>query len=78
MTGMPAGLNRSCWPWPLGGVLLLERRGDLAVVAFDRGERRVRQTVSEQRGGDAEQRVADADVLVEIGQRLAGLQRFQP
>ena len=61
-----------------GGVLLLQRRADLAVVAFDRGEGGVGQAFGEQGGGDAEQGVADADVLVEVGQRLAGFQGFQP
>ena len=75
---MPAWLNRSCWPCALGGVLLLQGGGDLAVVAFDRGERRVGEAFGEQGGGDAEQGVADADVLVEEGQRLAGFQGFQP
>ena len=78
VTGMPDWLNRSCWPCALRGVLLLQGASDLAVVAFDRGEGRVREAVGEQRGGDAEQGVADADVLVEVGQRLAGLQCLQP
>ena len=78
MTGMPAGLNRSCWPCAFGGVLLLQGGADLAVVAFDRGEGGVGQAFGEQGGGDAEEGVADADVLVQVGQGLAGFQGFQP
>ena len=60
------------------GVLLLQGGADLAVVAFDRGEGGVGQAFGEQSGGDAEEGVADADVLVQVGQRLAGFQGFQP
>ena len=78
VTGMPAGPNRSCWPWRLGGFLLLQGGADLAVVAFDGLESLVGDAFGEQVGGDAEQGVADADVLVQVGQRLAGFQGFQP
>ena len=56
-----------------GSVQLLQGRGDLAVVAFDRGERGVRQALGQQGRGDAEQGVADADAAIQVGQRPAGL-----
>jgi hypothetical protein len=37
----------------LTGALLLESRGYLAVVAFDRGEGRVREAFGQECGGDA-------------------------
>ena len=61
-----------------GGVLLLQGGGDLPVVAFDGGEGVVGQALGEQRRRDAEQGVADADVLVQVRQRLAGLHGLQP
>ena len=61
-----------------GGVLLFQGGADLAVVAFDGLEGLVGEAFGEQGGGDAEEGVADADVLVQVGQGLAGFQGFQP
>ena len=78
MTGMPDWLNRSCWPSRslafcfFRAVATLRSSPSIGVKAASG------QAFGQQRGGDAEQGVADADVLVEVGQRLAGFQRFQP
>ena len=53
VTGMPDWEKRSCWPCAFGGVLLLQGRADLAVVAFDGGEGLVGEAVGQQGGGDA-------------------------
>jgi hypothetical protein len=55
---------------PFGGVLLLERGADLAVVAFDRGECGVGEAFGQQRGGDAEEGVTDTDVLIQVLQSV--------
>ena len=76
--GDARGAEQVVLAFAFGGVLLLQGGADLAVVAFDRGEGGVGQAFGEQGGGDAEEGVADADVLVQVGQRLAGFQGFQP
>ena len=78
VTGMPDWAEQVVLALRVRRVLLLQGRADLAVVAFDRGEGRVGQAFGEQRGSDAEEGVADADVLVQVRQRLAGLQGFHP
>ena len=79
-----AWVSASCWAksgprsLALGLVALLQHRAGLLVVALDGGEGLVGQAGGDQFGRGAEQAVADADVVVEEGERLAGFQRFEP
>ena len=70
--------NRRLYPILLCLVHLLESAANLLVVAFDGRERLIGDSFGKQRGRGAEQAVADADVVIEEGERLAGFDGFKP
>ena len=59
-------------------VALLQRRADLLVVALDGREGLVGEPGGNEFRRRAQQAVADPDVVIEEGERLAGFQGFQP
>ena len=59
-------------------VPLLQRRADLLVVALDGVEGLVGEARGDEFRGGAQQAVADADVVVEEGERFAGFEGFKP
>ena len=76
--GSVVAANRRLYPILLCLVHLLEPAANLLVVAFDGRERLIGDSLGKQRGRGAEQAVADADVVIEEGERLAGFDGFKP